>query len=57
MCGFPLPLREREKKKEAMNTDDDRYQRARRYVQALKGFYVHLIVYGIVNSGLFVLNL
>ncbi len=36
---------------------DERYQRAHRRVQALRGFYIHLIVYTLVNMGLLVLNL
>ena len=34
-----------------------RYQRARQHVQALKGFYIHLSVYILVNAGLLLINL
>jgi asparagine N-glycosylation enzyme membrane subunit Stt3 len=34
-----------------------RYQRARQRVQALKGFYIHLTIYILVNAGLLLLNL
>ena len=38
-------------------SEDERYQRAYRRVQAIRGFYIHLVVYILVNIGLFVLNL
>jgi len=34
-----------------------RYERARKRVEALKGFYTHAAVYVLVNIGLFVINL
>jgi hypothetical protein len=34
-----------------------RYQRARQRVQAIKGFYIHLMVYILVNAGLWLINL
>jgi hypothetical protein len=34
-----------------------RYERARSHVQAIKGFYVHATVFVLVNIGLFVINL
>jgi asparagine N-glycosylation enzyme membrane subunit Stt3 len=34
-----------------------RYQRARQRVQAIKGFYIHLTVYMLVNAGLLLINL
>ena len=34
-----------------------RYQRARQHVQALKGFYIHVTVYILVNAGLLLINL
>ena len=37
--------------------ETDRYQRARRRVRTIKGFYAHLIVYLIVNAGLLLINL
>ena len=36
---------------------DERYERARQRVQAIKGFYIHLAVFVIVNAGLVVINL
>src|SRR5687767_11803993 len=36
---------------------DERYVRARKRVEQLKGFYVHLSVYLVVNIGLFVINM
>ena len=36
---------------------DERYERARKRVQAVKGFYIHLAVYVIVNAGLVAINL
>jgi hypothetical protein len=37
--------------------DSPDYQRARARVRALRGFYVHLTVYLLVNLGLFLLDL
>jgi hypothetical protein len=34
-----------------------KYERARRRVEEIKGFYSHLMVYALVNLGLFVLDL
>ncbi len=39
-----------------MDQDQQRYQRARKRVQDLKGFYTHATVYILVNIGLFVIN-
>lgn len=36
--------------------DDERYQRAKRRMEAEKGFYIHLFVYAAVNTGLFLIN-
>lgn len=36
---------------------NEKYERARRHVNALKGFYVHLSVYVLVNTMLFLINL
>ncbi len=36
---------------------DERYERAKKRVEEIKGFYTHLIVYVCVNIGLFILNL
>jgi 2TM domain len=38
-------------------TDEQLYAKARKRVEELKGFYVHLIMYLLVNAGLVVLNL
>jgi 2TM domain len=37
--------------------DQLRYQRARRQLDAIKGFYVHAVVFALVTGGLAVLNL
>ena len=39
------------------NPEQQRYERARARVQALKGFYTHATAYVLVNIGLFVINL
>lgn len=39
-----------------MEEDQQRYQRARARVQAIKGFYIHATVFVLVNIALFVLN-
>jgi hypothetical protein len=39
-----------------MDTDDARH-RARKYVKALKSFYLHALIFGLVNGGLLLLNL
>jgi 2TM domain-containing protein len=36
---------------------DERYERARQRVEALRGFYIHLVVFVVVNAGLFVLDM
>ena len=36
---------------------DERYERARQRVEALRGFYMHLAVFVVVNAGLFVLDI
>lgn len=36
---------------------DERYERARKRAEELKGFYMHLGVYVIVNAALFALNM
>lgn len=38
-------------------TEDDRYKRAKERVEEIRGFYVHLFVYIIVNFGLFMINI
>jgi hypothetical protein len=37
--------------------EQQRYERARKRVQALKGFYTHATAFILVNIGLFVINL
>ena len=37
--------------------DQERYERARKRVEEIKGFYVHLAVFVLVNIGLFLLNI
>ena len=39
-----------------MNTEDQ-YQIAKRRVEKLRGFYIHLVVYVLVNAFLFLLNI
>ena len=39
-----------------MEGEQQRYQRARARVQALKGFYIHATAYVVVNIALFVIN-
>ncbi len=36
---------------------DARYERARQRVEELRGFYVHLLIFVLVNAGLFVLDM
>jgi hypothetical protein len=38
-------------------TEQDRYEKARKRVEEIKDFYVHLLVYITVNAGLFLINL
>ena len=40
-----------------MDPDEIKYQRAKKQVEALKGFYIHLGVYILVNLFLFLLNI
>ncbi len=41
-----------------MNENEDRiYQRAKARVEALRGFYIHAMVYVTVNLGLFAINM
>jgi hypothetical protein len=37
--------------------DEERLARARRRLEALKGFYIHAFVFAIVLAGLFIVNL
>ncbi|WCN36514.1 2TM domain-containing protein [Aneurinibacillus uraniidurans] len=36
---------------------DEKYLRAKKRVQALKGFYIHLVIFVLVNIGLFFIDL
>jgi len=40
-----------------MDQEQQRYERARKRVKELKGFYTHALIYVLVNVGLFVINL
>ena len=40
-----------------MNEQRTKYQKAKEKVAALKGFYVHISVFVIVNLGLFLINM
>ena len=40
-----------------MNTNEIKYLKAKERVEALRGFYIHLTVYVIVNLGLFIINM
>ena len=41
---------------DATNLETERYQRARKRVEDLKGFYIHLSMYLMVNIGLFLID-
>ena len=38
-------------------SDEQKYQQAKKHVEKLKGFYIHLITYIVVNLGLIFINL
>ncbi len=40
-----------------MNTKETKYLKVKERVEALRGFYIHLTVYVIVNLGLFFINM
>jgi hypothetical protein len=40
-----------------MNQDEVKYQRAQKRVEAIRGFYIHLGVYLLVNVCLFLINI
>ena len=40
-----------------MNTEEIKYQKAEERVEVLKGFYIHLIVYVVINLMLFSINM
>jgi hypothetical protein len=37
--------------------DKERYEKARKRVEEIKGFYIHLVVYVLVNIGMFLVNI
>ena len=37
--------------------EDKRYKKARKKVEELKGFYIHLFIYILVNLGMFIVNI
>lgn len=37
--------------------EEEKYRRAKERVEQLKGFYIHLFFYIIINAGLFLINL
>jgi hypothetical protein len=39
-----------------IDRDDRAYQAAEKRAEELQGFYIHLLVYVVVNAGLFVIN-
>ena len=40
-----------------MNAEETKYQRAKKRVEAIRGFYIHLGVYIVVNLLLFLINM
>ena len=40
-----------------MNTEDNKYQKAKKRVRELRGFYTHLGIYVAVNALLFLINI
>ena len=44
-------------KGDEMNTEEIKYQKAKESVEAIKGFYIHLTVYVVVNLILFAINM
>ena len=40
-----------------MNTQENKYQKAKERVEMIKGFYIHLTVYVVVNILLFSINM
>ena len=40
-----------------MNIEETKYQKAKERVEAIKGLYIHLIVYVVVNLILFTINM
>jgi len=40
-----------------MNTEDRKYQKALERVRMIRGFYTHLVIYVLVNTLLFLINI
>jgi hypothetical protein len=40
-----------------VNTEDNKYQKAKKRVEETRGFYAHLVSYVLVNSFLFLINI
>ena len=40
-----------------MNTEENEYQKAKKRVEEIRGFYAHLVSYVLVNSLLFLVNI
>ena len=40
-----------------MNTEDRKYQKALERVRMLRGFYIHLVTYVLINALLFLINI
>ena len=40
-----------------MNEEEIKYQKAKKRVKAIKGFYIHFVIYILVNLFLFLLNI
>ncbi|MDR2967338.1 MAG: 2TM domain-containing protein [Methanobacteriaceae archaeon] len=38
------------------NHDDEKYKRAKKRLKEIKGFYIHLFVYIVINIFLFIIN-
>ena len=41
---------------DATRRDDDAYEAAQKRAEELQGFYIHLLIYVVVNLGLFLIN-
>jgi hypothetical protein len=58
--ALPLARRQRSLARRSVmavhSVDEDRYRRAKKRVEDLKGFYTHVAIYLIVNTGLFLIN-
>ena len=40
-----------------MNLEEKKYQNAKKKVRGLKGFYIHLVTYVLINALLFLINI